>query len=50
MLERIGCFIKRNMALFLCGAVFVAIPLITQECQMIWYQSEEPEEIEKFLK
>lgn len=50
MFLKISNYVKKRMALFLCGMAFLVIPLISQECQMIWYQSEEPEGLEDFLK
>lgn len=50
MIKKIRNFMTKHAAMILCGVTVLVIPLITQECQMIWYQSEEPEEIEKFLK
>lgn len=48
MFRRIGSFIKKHAATFLCGVVVLAAPLISQECQMIWYQEEEPDGLEVF--
>jgi len=50
MFLKISNYVKKRMALFLCGMAFLVIPLISQECQVIWYQSEEPEGLEDFLK
>lgn len=50
MIKKIRNFMTKHAAMILCGVTVLVIPLISQECQMIWYQSEEPEGLEDFLK
>lgn len=48
MLKKIGDFILKNSALILCGVVVMAAPLISEGCQVFWYQQEEPEGLREF--
>jgi len=50
MIKKIRNFMTKHAAMILCGVTVLVIPLISQECQRIWYQSEEPEGLEDFLK
>jgi len=50
MIKKIRNFMTKHAAMILCGVSVLVIPLITQECQIIWFQEEEPEEIVNFLK
>ena len=48
MFRRFCNFIRKHAATFLCGVAVLAVPLVSQECQMIWFQEEEPDGMEEF--
>lgn len=49
MIKNIRNFMTKHAAMILCGVSVLVIPLITQECQIIWFQEEEPNGMEEFL-
>ena len=39
-----------KVALMLCGLVALVSPLISQQCQILWYQEKEPDGMDDFSR
>ena len=50
MFQKIKVYLMMYSAVIICGIVTVAAPLISQECEIFWYQQKEPEGLKDFVE
>lgn len=50
MIKKIKNFFVNQSTNIICGLVENAAPLISQDCEIFWYQEKEPEGMKEFLK
>ncbi len=54
MLKKLVTMMKRRSVVLLCsaisGVVLAVAPLISNDCQIYWYQDKEPEGLEEFAR
>jgi len=50
MSDKVNKIFCKYFALLVFGVVCMTVPIISQECHLIWYQPKEPVNLEMYMK